>query len=355
MIDISHMQKEAVTAAEALLSFLSEQRKHVSKQCLEKDASKAEMEQNIENLCGILRAHISKYVFIVSVCGGNGAADTANQLTEGIDLLVTSTRILRNKTSARFSNQLTQNVDNFLKQTQNLVKTLRDGGKADSITGMVWQHLDDIKEMKDNPLEDTWKTFENMQSRMKDVLEELKELRDNCIVVEGESEKEEVESAKDFDDLDALFDDSPEHLTKEGVNRVLLCISTINYFRKTFLDIYVWLKKGLKYNSDRHDEWLLSLVTRRKKFLRGLDMWGAALHEPQDPTEVEQESLECLSVFEDFIVTTNSMSSFSRRKFVKRVKGKKTAGTGKEWYSALQTYISDLRKQILSSCVSVEI
>jgi len=342
--------EEIEQASSKLLSFLSNQRKLLPTKCEDKIAPKKEMEDNIQSLCNILRAHISKYTFIVAECGGRGSLDTSGQLVEGTELLVTSIRILRNEAGIDFGRKLTEIGDGFLKQTEQLVRTLRKGGNSGAETGMVWKHLDDLKAMKISPHKDTLKSFEDMQSRMKDILEELKELKENCIMVESLSEEEEEVQAKDDfeDDFDALFDDGPERLTKAGLARVEIFISSINFFRKTFLDIYVWLKKGLKYKSERHDEWLTSLMSRRKKFLRNLDMWGAALHEPQEPVEVEQESINCLNFFEEYINAAQTLQSFSRRKFVTRKRGKKVAGTGKEWYANILADINNIRKQVHS-------
>jgi len=309
------------------------------------------MEANLQNLCNIIRAHISKYTFIVAQCGGHGSNDTAKQLTDRIELLVTSVRILRNQTSTAFGRKLTGIMQSFLHQTEKLVRTLREGEDSSVLTGMVWKHLDDLKAMQISPLEATWKRFEDMQKRMKDVLDELKQVKEDCILIEGSSVEEEILPAHvdvDEEDFDALFDDGPEHLTKDGLARVDLCISTINLFRRTFLDIYVWTQKGLKYNPERHDAWLLSLTAQRKNFLRNLDMWGASLHEPQDPMEIEQESSQCINNFEDLVNAAQTLQSFARRKFVTRKRGKKISGTGKEWFSNIADDISGLRTQIHS-------
>jgi len=336
--------EEIEEASTKLITLISNQSKLLPTKCLDKDATKTDMAQNLKNLCDIIKAHISKYVFIVANCGGRGALDTAGQLTDGIELLVTSVRILRNKTSDNFSRRLIVCMESFLGQVEVLVRALRKGEDASAITGMVWKHLEDLKSMKADPLEAAWKSFEDMQNRMKDVLAELKELRENCILLDGI--EEEVKAADSEEDFDAFFDDGPEHFTADGIARIEFCISTINFFRKTFLDIYVWTKKGLKYKPDRHDEWLNSLISHRKQFLRNLDMWGASLHEPQDIVEVEQESSQCLQNFDELVKNAHELNSFARRKFVTRRRGKKVAGTGKEWFARVSDDILQIRTRI---------
>jgi len=336
--------EEIEEASVKLITLISEQSKLLPTKCHDKDATKAKMAENLKNLCDIIRAHISKYVFIVANCGGRGALDTAGQLTGGIELLVTSVRILRNKTSDNFSRKLIVCMESFLNQVEVLVRTLRKGEDASAITGMVWKHLEDLKSMKADPLEAAWKSFEDMQNRMKDVLAELKDLRDSCILLDGL--EEEVKAADSEEDFDAFFDDGPEHFTAEGIGRIEFCISTINFFRKTFLDIYVWTKKGLKYKPERHDDWLNSLISCRKQFLRNLDMWGASLHEPQDLMEIQQESSHCLENFDDLVKKANELNSFARRKFVTRRRGKKVAGTGKEWFVRVSDDILQIQTRI---------
>jgi len=318
------------------------------------------MRQNVQNLCRILRGHISKYSFICqNKCGG--AIDTSHQLKESIELLVVSIQVLKKHSSQTVGQQLHRCAENILHSILGLLGSFSHGGsEVNTATGVVWRALDALAEVELTLHAATLQRFTKISARIKDVHMEMAELKENCILIDtteqvNETENETVEAGDtaeagasqteeevankyDIDNFDDFFDDAPEHLTADDLHRVDLFSESLIYFRRVCLEIVIWLKKGLKYNPERHDEWLEGIVAHLQRFPICLDDWGAALHAPQDPNEVHEASIKCMSLFQEFVDFTNSLSQFSRRKIIRGGKG----STGREWKSDFDEKISEL-------------